>query len=1037
MSLCGSKLSQTTPVFILLILSGLVLTVAGQICGTLCSPPAVLGGGSISFSPNETCYDEGSSVNVTCSGYLFGETEIGECFNGYWETPQQPTCEESSCPVPTDPQNGSLSPSGSNSLYDEIEYSCNEGLFLDGPSMAVCTGTGQWSPNTIPSCSGNCTIPVIANGQGTSSDDVLQEGSQLTITCSEGYSLIGIANVTCHSEEWNPAVGECLANCPSPDVANSDFATNQGEINHGDYIILTCDEGFTSGTGENVSEPLTCGNGTWDTNVYCYANCPSISSPDDGYANSLVEPFYHGRIVTFNCSTGFTLVGDSNSTCNDGNWTNAVPECKADCLVPYIGNSNLNDTTNSTYVPHGSSTMVTCYDGFTFGFRSDFDGNLACDDGVIDSSGIACLENCASPTVRNSNWANQTDVFPYGASLVVECDDGFSSGSGSLQNETLVCEGGSWNDSVNCYENCPTISAPDGGNMYPDSASFYHSNSVYFNCSETYLFVGQPNLTCDSGTWSDPVPDCKASCVGPDVENSDFTDSTDLTQHGSFVEVQCNDGFTSGAGDEAEEVVYCDDGSFNRTVYCYENCPNITGIENGIVELSGPPHFYGDSVNFTCLTNYTLDGNQTVTCLDGEWSSSFPECKADCRDPGTPVNGSQVANSSYSHGGQVSFECDAGFDILGSETITCDNGTWSGLVPICAESTLVDQITLTCAYDSFTVQVPYALLDGLTPEQLVLENDVNCTGVNDSSGVVNITSKLGDCGTELIEETDTDGVETTYYDTYKNRVIAYSPTGLLSGPQVNLPLTCTYDRERLLDGVKYQLNNYTISRSLAEDGTYQFLFAVYEDENFDTVVDDSVVYVDLGEDVFFGVSLMGAGGTLRVNAQTCWATPSFQSTDSIRWELVANGCPNDDAFLFYEDATRALFSLSSFRFLNKGDSVYIHCDVLVCELSNSQCNNPWEDCAGSNSRRRRRSAAHIGPTKKKRLRVGPFRRLESSYSYSRHILPDSSQHAGLPPSVAGSPTAYIVIIVSLAAVCLVLIASLSFVTTKLLMARTK
>nr|XP_054755595.1 C4b-binding protein-like [Lytechinus pictus] len=271
MSLCGSKLSQTTPVFILLILSGLVLTVAGQICGTLCSPPDVSGGGSISFSPNQTCYDEGSSVNVTCSGYLFGETEIGECFNGYWETPQKPTCEESSCPVPTDPQNGSLSPSGSNSLYDEIEYSCNEGLFLDGPSMAVCTGTGQWSPNTIPSCSGNCTIPVIANGQGTSSDDVLQEGSQLTITCSEGYSLIGIANVTCHSEEWNPAVGECLANCPSPGVANSDFATNQGETNHGDYIILTCDEGFTSGSGENVSEPLTCVDSNWDTDVYCYA----------------------------------------------------------------------------------------------------------------------------------------------------------------------------------------------------------------------------------------------------------------------------------------------------------------------------------------------------------------------------------------------------------------------------------------------------------------------------------------------------------------------------------------------------------------------------------------------------------------------------------------------------------------------------------------------------------------------------------------------------------------------------------------------
>ncbi|XP_041475620.1 C4b-binding protein-like isoform X3 [Lytechinus variegatus] len=273
MSLWDSKLTQTTTVVILFI-SGLVLTASGQTCGTLCSPPDVSGAGTVTFSPNQTCYDEGSSVKVTCSGYLFGVTEIGECFDGYWETPQQPTCEESNCPVPTAPQKGSHSPTDSNNLYDEIEYSCDGGLFLDGPSMAVCTGTGQWSPNTIPSCSGNCTIPIITNGECTSSDGILKEGSQLTITCAEGYSLIGVANVTCHNEEWNPEVGECLANCPSPGVENSDFATNQEETNHGDYIILTCDEGFTSGSGENLSEPLTCVDGTWDKDLYCFVPGP-------------------------------------------------------------------------------------------------------------------------------------------------------------------------------------------------------------------------------------------------------------------------------------------------------------------------------------------------------------------------------------------------------------------------------------------------------------------------------------------------------------------------------------------------------------------------------------------------------------------------------------------------------------------------------------------------------------------------------------------------------------------------------------------
>lgn len=131
--------------------------------------------------------------------------------------------------------------------------------------------------------------------------------------------------------------------------------------------------------------------------------------------------------------------------------------------------------------------------------------------------------------------------------------------------------------------------------------------------------------------------------------------------------------------------------------------------------------------------------------------------------------------------------------------------------------------------------------------------------------------------------------KTYYYDVYKNRVVAYSSTGVVNGPTVDLPITCTYDREQLVEGVSYELQNYTISRSLSEDGTYQFRFFIYEDDSFGTVIDNSVVHVDLDEDVFFGISLQGGGGSLRVNALTCWATPSYSSTDNTRWDLVSDG----------------------------------------------------------------------------------------------------------------------------------------------------
>lgn len=63
----------------------------------------------------------------------------------------------------------------------------------------------------------------------------------------------------------------------------------------------------------------------------------------------------------------------------------------ADCLVPYIENSNLNDTTDSMYVPHSSNTTVTCDNGYSFGFESDFDGILTCNDGNMTDTGIECL----------------------------------------------------------------------------------------------------------------------------------------------------------------------------------------------------------------------------------------------------------------------------------------------------------------------------------------------------------------------------------------------------------------------------------------------------------------------------------------------------------------------------------------------------------------------------------------------------------------------------------------------------------------------
>ena len=53
-----------------------------------------------------------------------------------------------------------------------------------------------------------------------------------------------------------------------------------------------------------------------------------------------------------------------------------------------------------------------------------------------------------------------------------------------------------------------------------------------------------------------------------------------------------------------------------------------------------------------------------------------------CNDPGTPQN-CQRNGSDFVHESKVTFTCQTDFKLVGSSSITCRDGTWSGRVPIC------------------------------------------------------------------------------------------------------------------------------------------------------------------------------------------------------------------------------------------------------------------------------------------------------------------------------------------------------------------
>ncbi|ELU03361.1 hypothetical protein CAPTEDRAFT_99085, partial [Capitella teleta] len=97
------------------------------------------------------------SVVFTCqTGYtLSGQTTLASGANGNWSHPK-PTCQKIQCPALVAPFHGSFGSvaSGNVTYGTVVQYSCQTGYILQGPSNRTCKGTSatcSWT-GTQPEC---------------------------------------------------------------------------------------------------------------------------------------------------------------------------------------------------------------------------------------------------------------------------------------------------------------------------------------------------------------------------------------------------------------------------------------------------------------------------------------------------------------------------------------------------------------------------------------------------------------------------------------------------------------------------------------------------------------------------------------------------------------------------------------------------------------------------------------------------------------------------------------------------------------------
>ncbi|MEJ0010876.1 MAG: prepilin-type N-terminal cleavage/methylation domain-containing protein [Alphaproteobacteria bacterium] len=444
-------------------------------------------------------------------------------------------------------------------------------------------------------------------------------------------------------------------------------------ISHGQDSLGACARNYTGASSAcNCNTQEADGTVTRVDKENCDTTKPNIFSTT--FNNGANAPNFFDDLVIYQNKAG------STSSClpTDMGWNNGGAGTNCGAPVSELADGVSIQLTNSNAGWQGTATVkcsagvvtlqgspspvctaTSCAAGLSYGW-SPCSGTL--------SSNLA---NGATGTINNS-------VANYSGSAPVKCS------GGALQS----------NGTASCIASCPSqgfswsglvsgCSATQTAQTYPWSGTLQ---------STAGNRAGTMALTCTSnGTWSQGLVSCT---MGPCAAGTGSWSSHCSGPYGTLSAGGTQTVTNSASGYTGTETVTCaSDGSGTITPsaqVCNANCAAV-GSTSWLTSCSGsvPALNGGASTTVTnSAANYT--GSETATCSNGTVTYSNPSCTSTscsattaswtgtasgCSGPvtlGTNGSNQTVTNSASGH--------------TGSETATCNSGTWSYSSPNCTLS---------------------------------------------------------------------------------------------------------------------------------------------------------------------------------------------------------------------------------------------------------------------------------------------------------------------------------------------------------------
>ncbi|XP_017154912.1 uncharacterized protein LOC108163900 isoform X2 [Drosophila miranda] len=507
-------------------------------------------------------------------------------------------------------------------------------------------------------------------------------GARASYACPHGYHVVGLQSRLCQADgNWAGAEPACKQNIyclkpPQIEHARNSALPEQETFDLDSTVQYHCHTGYVT-NGFPRAKCLAIDNqASWyGPDIQCEPRSCG-QPPDPAYGWHAGECYTYGCKITYNCGTGYELVGKHERYCqSDGSWTpKELPTCVlvTSVVCPTPENPKNGKATYTT-LAYNSVVSYECRYGYTLvGESSSRCGADRKWSGTLPT----CKEiNCGHPGVLYNGWIENIEAGTgLGASIIFRCQpEMMINGLGSS-----VCQiDGRWRNALpECLAPCvvPTISqgyvipieitTDENGTtiVTPTTTTTQsptqtlggvekvkHGTALEVKCDENYEFpvslLSPP--TCNNGTWS-IIPRCiPARCKSMPRPPKHGMVMAPKTEHGMKARFKCKDGFklVSPEGkdvtDPHDYVLTCSFGNWTgETPKCDEVFCSFPGyIPNGKVLLVGNMGLYdyrpyvkkivnNKQIMYDCDKGYVLEvGPPGATCVGGKWRPlDLPQC---------------------------------------------------------------------------------------------------------------------------------------------------------------------------------------------------------------------------------------------------------------------------------------------------------------------------------------------------------------------------------------------------------------------------